>query len=236
MVQSRLARIGLADRRHRHRGHRPGGHAGGIEGRLEGEGVHHRGDHAQRVAGGAIDPPRRRDARAPDHVTAPDHESDLKAGLQGLGDIVRQGRQERGMQPVPVRGGQGLTRQLHEDAAKRFGLRHGASPLKHRRKAERFNRKRPLSIARRSRRSRGRTVLVCHLGDRSPALWRDEAGSMVGKRGTGGGIAATARPRKQLSIQKVGGVSRARQPRLRWRNRVLLPSRCPRRGHSARRR
>ena len=59
----------------------------GLEHALHGEGVHHRGEHAHVVGGGALHAAVAGADAAPE-IAAPDHQPDLDAGLVGFFDLI----------------------------------------------------------------------------------------------------------------------------------------------------
>ena len=107
--------VRLGDLVHRDRAHDPGRDAGPLEGVLEGEAVHHRGEHADVVAGRAIHALGRR-RQAPEDVAAADHDADLDAtGVDGR-DLLGDEGADLGIDAVLARPEQGLAGQLEQDA------------------------------------------------------------------------------------------------------------------------
>ena len=100
------------------------GHAGPLEGVLEREAVHDRGEHADVVAGRAVHAARR-GGHAAEDVAATDDDPDLDAGAVDLRDLAGDERADGGVDAVLAIAEQRLAGQLEQDALIAQRLRLG---------------------------------------------------------------------------------------------------------------
>ena len=100
------------------------GHAGTLEGVLEGEAVHDRREHADVVTGRAVHPARR-GGHATEDVAATDDDPDLDAGAVDLRHLAGDERADGGVDAVLAIAEQRLAGQLEQDALVAQGLRLG---------------------------------------------------------------------------------------------------------------
>jgi hypothetical protein len=89
-----------------------------LQGVLQGQGVHHRGEHAHVVGGGAVHP-RGGAAQAAEDVAAADHEGELHAeGAPGVRELVGQQADGLGVEAeAALLGAERLARHLQQDAS-----------------------------------------------------------------------------------------------------------------------
>ena len=106
--------VRLGDFVHRDRAHHPHRHADVLEGILEGEAVHHRGEHPDVVAGRAVHAGRGRGEPAED-VSATDDDPDLDAAGVDLRHLAGDELAELGIDAVRAVAEQRLAGQLQQD-------------------------------------------------------------------------------------------------------------------------
>ncbi len=110
------ADVGLGDLVHVDRGHDARLHAGRLQGVLQGQGVHDRGQHAHVVAGGPVHALGGR-GQAPEDVAAADDDGDLHAAVDRGADLLRDEHARLRVDAVLARAEERLAGELEQDPA-----------------------------------------------------------------------------------------------------------------------
>ncbi len=132
MGERRLARIGLAQRRHRDRRQHARRLADLLERALHRQRVHHGREHADRVGAGALDALVGAE-QAAEEIAAADDDRDLDAEVGGRLEIGGDALHRRRVEAERVRPHQRLARQLDDDAVEHRlfarAVGQGSSPV-----------------------------------------------------------------------------------------------------------